>query len=233
MKDTRGFTLVEMLVVVPITLIVCVFMVSLLITKNGELYERNARIGLRIEGLTVLEKLQDELSFASRYNNDIRAPLSDPYAPSGGWVYNSTPPTLIIDLPAVDKPRSDPSRQFIYYTSGSYSGQIAVNNIIYYVSGTKLLRRVVIPTASQVSPTNYYKKTCPPANSSATCQADLTLSYHISSMVIHYFDTDNVAVDTNPTVADKIKVTLNMRDIVNGNQLDESISITIKKYNDF
>lgn len=232
MKD-KGFTLVEMLVVVPITLIVCVFMISLLITKNGELYERNARLGLRIEGLNVLEKLQDELSFASKYNNDLRAPLSDPYAPSGGWVFNSTPPTLIIDLPAVDKPRSDPSRQFVYYISGTYNGQIAVNNIIYYISGTNLFRRVVVPNPSQVSPANYYKKTCPSSNSSATCQADLSLSNHITSMVIGYYDTNNVAVNSSPTLADKIKVTLNMRDTVNGNQIDESVSITIKKYNDF
>lgn len=233
MKNQKGFTLVEMLIVVPITLIICMFMVSLLITKNGELYERNARLGLRIEGLTVLEKLQDELSFASKYNNDLRSPLSDPYAPSGGWVYNTNPPTLIIDLPAVDKPRSDPSRQFVYYISGSYSGQIAVNNIIYYISGTNLFRRVVVPTPSQVSPANYYKKTCPAASSSASCQADLNLSKHISSMVINYFDTNNLAVDSNPTAADKIKVTLNMRDTINGNQIDESVSITIKKYNDF
>jgi len=233
MKDNRGFTLVEMLVVVPITLIVCIFMVSLLISKNGELYERNARLSLRIEGLNVLEKLQDELSFASRYNNDLRAPLSDTNAPGGGWTYNSTPPTLIIDLPAVDKPRSDPSRQFVYYISGSYSGQIAVNNIIYYISGTNLFRRVVVPTPSQVSPVNYYKKTCPPSSSTASCQDDLNLSAHINSMVINYFDIDNAIVDSNPTAADKIKVTLNLSDIVNGNQINESVSITIKKYNDF
>lgn len=233
MRDSRGFTLVEMLVVVPITLIVCVFMVSLLISKNGELYERNARLGLRIEGLNVLEKLQDELSFASKYNNDLRAPLSDSNAPSGGWVYNSTPPTLIIDLPAVDKPRSDPSRQFVYYTSGSYTGQIAVNNIIYYLSGSNLLRRVVVPTPSQVSPVNYYKKTCPPGSATPSCQDDLNLSSHINSMTINYFDVDNLAVDSNPTAADKIKVTLNLRDTVNGNQISESVSITIKKYNDF
>lgn len=232
-KNQGGFTLVEMLVVVPITLIVCIFMVSLLISKNGELHERNARLGLRIEGLTVLEKLQDELSFASKYNDNIRAPLVDPNAPSGGWRYNSTPPTLIIDLPAVDKPRTDPSRQFVYYVSGPYNGQIAVNNVIYYVSGTKLLRRFVIPNPSSVSPPNYYKKTCPPGDTTSGCQDDLQLTARLSSMDIQYYDINNIAVNNNPTAADKIKVTLNMRDTVNGNQIDESVSITIKKYNDF
>lgn len=230
----RGFTLVEVVVVLPVVLITCVFLIGLLVSKNGELYERNARITLRLEGLLTLDKLQDELSFASKFNDNLRAPLSDPNAPSGGWKYNTTPSsTLIIDLPAIDKPRKDPSRQFVYYTSGTYAGQIAVNDIIYFVSGNTLWRRVVAPNTSQVSPANYFLKTCPESAATANCQKDLEMSRHVASMSVDYYDVDNVLVNNNPIVADKAKVTLNMTDTANGKQINETVSITVKKYNDF
>jgi hypothetical protein len=213
---------------------VCVVLISVLIGKNGEMYERNAHLALRMEGLNLLDKLQDELTFASRFDNNLNTALSDPNAPSGGWIYNTTPKnTLIVGLPAIDKPRSDPSRQFVYYISGSHNGEIAVNNIIYYVSGTRLLRRVVVPNASIVSPTNYFKKTCPPGDTTANCQDDLELSNKVQAFTVLYYDANNVAVQTNPELADKVKMTLGMHDMANGNSVDETISITVKKYNDF
>ncbi len=234
MKKQQGFTLIEVLVVLPITLIICVFLISLIISKNGELHERNGRVKLRLEGVLLLDKLQDELSFAAKFNDNLRAPLSDTNAPSGGWTYNTSPnSTLIIDLPGIDKPRTDPSRQFVYYISGSYSGQIAVNNIIYYVSGTELRRRVVVPNPSIVSPANYFKKTCPPESSELNCQDDLVLSSSVNQLRVDYYDTSNNLVNNNPTLAEKIKVTLDLEEMVNGKPIQETVSITVKKYNDF
>lgn len=232
-NDQRGFTLVEMLVVVPITLIVCVVLLSVLVSKNGELYERHARVNLRMEGLNLLDKLQDELTFSSRFNATLISDLDDPNDPSGGWDYDSTPNnTLIISLPAIDKPRSDPSRQFIYYDSGPNNGEIAINNIIYYVTGETLYRRVVVPNPNIVSPENFYVQTCPP-NDNTACQDDLEMSRNVASLQVEYFDENNVAVQNNPVLADKIKVTLGMTDMANGNEINETVSITVKKYNDF
>ncbi len=232
-RNQQGFTLVEMLVVVPITLIVCVVLVSVLVSKNGELYERNARVNLRMEGLNLLDKLQDELTFSSRFNATLISGLNDANDPPGGWDYDSTPNnTLIISLPAIDKPRSDPSRQFVYYNSGPNNGQIAINNIIYYVVGDKLYRRVVVPSPSVVSPANFFTQTCP-VNDNTPCQDDLEMSRNVDSLQVQYFDENNVAVQNNPVQADKVKVTLGMTDMANGNVINETISITVKKYNDF
>lgn len=229
-----GFTLVEMLVVVPITLIVCVVLISVLVSKNGELYERNARVALRMEGLNLLDKLQDELTFSNRFNSTLISELSDSSEPSGGWQYNTTPNnTLIISLPAIDKPRSDPSRQFVYYDSGPNNGEIAINNIIYYVDDGSLFRHVVTPDPDDVSPANYYIKTCALTDTTPSCQDDLELSTNVASLQIEYYDENNVAVQNNPVQADKIKVTLGMSDMANGRQIDETVSITVKKYNDF
>lgn len=232
-RNQRGFTLVEMLVVVPITLIVCVVLISILVSKNGELYERNARVNLRVEGLNLLDKLQDELTFSNKFNDTLISALDDDYEPGGGWQYDSSPSnTLIISLPAIDKPRSDPDRQFVYYTSGSLDGQIAINNIIYFVEDETLYRRVVTPDPGIVDPENYYEQTCP-VDQAPGCQDDLTMSQNVESLQVQYFDENNTDVQDNPDLADKIIVTLNMSDVSNGNDIDETVSITVKKYNDF
>lgn len=233
-RNQAGFTLVEMLVVVPITLIVCVVLLSVLVSKNGELYERNARVNLRMEGLNLLDKLQDELTFSNKFNPTLISDLNDPNDPNGGWNYNTTPSnTLIISLPGIDKPRSDPSRQFVYYTSGPNNGEIAINNIIYYVSNGALYRRVVTPDSDDVSPANFFKQTCPPGDTTPNCQDDLEMSRNVNRLRVSYFDLNNVAVQNNPGLADKIKVTLDLTDMANGNVIDETVSITVKKYNDF
>ncbi len=233
-SNQTGFTLVEMLVVVPITLIVCVVLLSVLVSKNGELYERNARVSLRMEGLNLLDKLQDELTFSNKFNATLINDLDDPNEPNGGWDYDSTPSnTLIISLPAIDKPRSEPSRQFVYYTTGPNNGDIAINNIIYYVSDGNLYRRVVTPDPADVAPANFFKKTCPPGDNTPNCQDDLEMSSKVETLSVTYFDENNIAVQNNPNLADKIKVTLNLTDMANGNVIDEAVSITVKKYNDF
>lgn len=234
LTNQSGFTLVEMLVVVPITLIVCVVLLSVLVSKNGELYERNARVSLRMEGLNLLDKLQDELTFSNRFNAGLISDLDDPNEPPGGWDYDSTPSnTLIISLPGIDKPRSDPSRQFVYYDSGPNNGEIAVNNIVYYVDDGQLYRRVVAPDPDIVSPANFFKQTCPPGDATPNCQDDLQMSTNVTSLQILYYDENNVAIQNNPGQADKIKVTLALSDTANGNVINESVSITVKKYNDF
>ena len=101
------------------------------------------------------------------------------------------------------------------------------------MSDGNLYRRVVTPDPADVAPANFFKKTCPPGDNTPNCQDDLEMSSKVETLSVTYFDENNIAVQNNPNLADKIKVTLNLTDMANGNVIDEAVSITVKKYNDF
>ncbi len=229
-KNQKGFTLAEMLVVAPIMILTGMILLGTMIDKNGEMYERSSRLNLQIEGQRLLQQMQDELFFASRFNQTLDTELTDSYQPGGGWNYNTSPnATLIISEIALDSYREDDDRTPVFYVSGPYVGDLAYNNLIYFVSGTTLFRRTVSPPSANVSPANFKKTTCPAGT--ANCPDDAPVSTKVQVFTVQYFDADDVSAGSDPTTAEKVKVSLTLTDQANGKTITESMSLTMKKLN--
>jgi len=240
----HGFTLIEMVIVLPIVSMIVILVFGYMFNSYGLMLQQNEEANLRLEGEVMLFDLEDELLFTTDYADTIKSDLSDPYAPSGGWTYNTNPDTLIIYETALTAPRRDPNRDFVYknqYGCGSSFNSLAINNLIYFTKQNTnnpyktLYRRTVIPTYS-VCNTNYKKFTCPAANvGTSPCTAqDSKLSENIIDFQIEYYDDNNVLIVAppgSPLSAEKVKLTATLGKQVYGKDITVRTSITMKKIN--
>lgn len=237
----RGFTLVEILVIAPVVMITIVITISFLFNLYGQLIQYGAKINLQSDAQTILFGLQDDLSFSKDFGTTKDTSLTDVYAPGGGWIYNSNPKTLILLSPAATANHRNPAREPVYINQlGCTPGvtletmqenTLAVNNIIYFVSGTNLYKRILSPpTGTSMCGTPYLKQTCPSANATTTCLKDILLSNNVSSFDVTYYDSSNTAI-TDPTTADKVKVDITLSIKAFSENVYASSSLTMRKFN--
>ena len=259
-KNENGFTMTELLVVIPLTSIILVTLVGSLFIQYTNVLAESARSELRTTGQRLLINLQDELLFTIAYGEQIDANLSDPFAPSGGWQHDSDPQTLIINEVALDSTRRDEDRHIVRRalntceTSAVTANPVAINNVVYFVQDEpdsnydSLRKRTLTPTFPTCSidlttgepctPTtatcldNVKRTTCPAGNVGAgNCTTeDSILTENVLDLDIKYFAQNNVET-TFPSSADKVEITLLMGDKVFGKEVEAEVKHTIRKIN--
>jgi type II secretory pathway pseudopilin PulG len=175
-----GFTLIELLIVSPVILIIAIGTVTFLFNEYGGLVKQSAQLNLQLEAQNILFGLQDDLWYANQFTSDLNSNLVDTYQPASGWTAATTPPTLIVSSAALTKNRRDPNRQLVYINEsscvppdGDGVNSVLFNNVIYFVSGTRLYKRVVsAPSSLPTCGTSFFKQSCPAAQATPACPAD-------------------------------------------------------------
>jgi len=239
-KNKRsGFTILEILIALPLVTILSVVISSTVFNQYGQLLQGSARARLRVEGETTLLSLEDELLFTTNFAIGKSTDLVDVNAPSGGWTDNTTPTeTLIVYETALDADRRDPNRDFIYKKQGSCgsSYNIAINNIMYFTTDNPgdnyrtLYRRTLVPQYVTCG-INFKTQTCPRTALASPCvQVDAELSNKVVDFQLSYFDENNIEV-TNPLSAELIKMTLVLGERIYGKDISVATTIAMKKIN--
>ena len=259
-KKQAGFTLVELLVTVPIFIISIAVLIGFLITLYTALLQKDAESEMALEGQQVLSTVQDDLFFARNFAESTSSIMVDADGPGGhasGWTYNTSPnDTLIVYEMALDKVREDPTRAVVYQKTAASGNSCdpasielnppVLNNLIYYVSGTNLRRRVLVPDPTQSRcATPFRKQTCSTDKTriqqtaggpvSVACAADSTLASDIKNFSVDYYDADNNLIDLanggSPLQAERITVKLTLSKIINAIEVDHTSQLTITKIN--
>lgn len=239
----NGFSLVEIVIVLPIISIILLGMMDFTIRQYAKMHNETSRANLRLEAETMLLDLEDELLFTTEYAQTKSSDLTDTWQPSGGWTYNTTPDTMIVYETALTAPRRNPNREFVYKNTYGCTGSnapynpIAINNLMYFTvqnPGTAyrtLYRRTIVPAYATCN-TNYKVKTCPAANvgSNGCTRADSKLSEKVVDFQVDYFDDNNVAT-ADPLAAEKVKITVILGEKLFGDPVTVKSSITMKKIN--
>lgn len=197
LRAQRGFTIVELTVVVSVTAIVAVVFLGVVtnyfvvITRNNELTD------LTINSQNLLRTTVENI----RYGNGVEQTntISDPNAPSGGWNTSNTSFVIVIPVPAEDS-----SKNYIIDPS---TGSPYMNELVYYKNGTTLLQRTLAnPNATD----NTLSTSCPASLATPTCRADKLLATYVSSMTFTLYD-QNAATTTNTALARSININLTMQ----------------------
>lgn len=259
-NSEKGFTMTELVIVIPLTSIILITLVGSLFIEYTNILAESARSELRTTGQRLLINLQDELLFTIAYGEQLDANLSDSNAPSGGWRHDSTPQTLIINEVALDSTRRDEDRNIIRReinnceTSGITANPVSINNVIYFVQDnadsiySNLIKRTIIPTFPTCSIDSVTDLPCSPTTATCidnakqtscpvgglgtnNCRAqDSVLSENVLDIEIDYFAEDNIAV-AFPSAADKVEITLTLGDKVFGKEVEAVVKHTIRKIN--
>lgn len=255
-----GFTLAELVIVLPVATIITVSLVSILFTQYGSVLAESSRANLRASGQALLTTMQDELLFTIEYGHTLQENLSDPNDPSGGWTYDTDPDTLIIHEIALDGTRADDNRNIIRRrvsnceSSTITSNPVALNTIIYFIEPiansqfSRLVKRTITPeyntcsidrtTGDPCTPTtstcfdNAKETTCPEGvvGTGSCSRADSILSEKVLDFSVRYFAVNNV--ETNfPSAGQKIEVSLTLGDNVYGRDVEVEVNHTVRKIN--
>jgi Tfp pilus assembly protein PilV len=233
-----GFTLIEVLILSPILMVTVVLLMSYLFNQYGQLTQQGALINLQTEAQNIVFSMQDDLFFARSFESNKNTNLTDTYQPSGGWKSNTTPPTLIISDVALTTNRRSATRIPVYINTYGCSPQATLEqndelfqNTIYFVSGTNLYKRILsAPSTLSICGTPFQKQTCPSGHETATCPLDRKLTDKLNTFSITYYDTDN-NVTTTPENAEKVKVSIQLKDKAFAEDIYADSSITLRKLN--
>ena len=232
-----GFTLVELLIMAPIMIVTIVLLMSYMFNQFGQLTQQGAQINLQVDAQAITFSMQDDIFFASNFAKNINANLADSYQPSGGWTYNTTPQTLIISTLALTHSHRAAEREPVYInTEGCDEADLLnnaelYNNIIYFVSGTNLYKRILsAPASMSTCGTSHQKQSCPEANASSTCPPDRLLTDKLESFTVSYLDTNNTVV-SDPETAERVKIDIQLKDRAFAEDIYSTSSVTYRKLN--
>jgi prepilin-type N-terminal cleavage/methylation domain-containing protein len=256
----NGFSIIELLIVLPIVSIVVIVLISALFSQYATVLAETSRTELRASGQTILINLQDELLFTMAYGEELEGRLVDVNEPSGGWNYDTNPQTLIINEIALDSTRRDETRHIVRQrvnnceSSSITANPLAVNNTIYFVQPnsdfpySNLFKRTITPTydlcsidintGNPCTPTttncrSNAKQTSCPTNLVGTgnCTTeDSLLTDKVLDFRIKYFTEGNIETPI-PSSAEKIEIELDLGDKVFGKEIDITVKHTIRKIN--
>lgn len=236
-RKQAGFTLVEILVVAPLMMVTIIVMMTYLFNQFGQLTQEGSRLRLTTDAQLITLSIQDDIYFASAFGSAKNSNLVDNYAPSGGWVHNTNPETLIISTAALTSSNRDADRKPVYINtvgcdeSVVEDNSVLQNNIILFVSGGKLYKRILsAPVGMATCGTSFQKQTCPEANATQTCQKDILLSDKLHQFNVTYYDEENDEVST-PEQAHLVKIEVTLKDRAFAEDVYGSSNITLKRLN--
>ncbi|MDB5168929.1 MAG: hypothetical protein JWO41_285 [Candidatus Saccharibacteria bacterium] len=237
-RNELGFTIVELMVICPILMAVIAFMMSYLFRQFGELTKNSTQVNLQVTAQAAIFNLQDDVFFANAFVSDLNTGLTDSYAPSGGWVASSNPLKFIISTPAETGSHRSASRSAVYINTLGCSPQSTkelndplYENIIIFTSGTNLYKRIVTaPSTMATCGTSFRKQTCPAANASPSCPADILLTDRLSSMTVTYKNSSGTVV-TTPEQASLVAINLTLTDTAFAEPVSATSTITLRRLN--
>ena len=117
-------------------------------------------------------------------------------------------------------------------STGLFINGVAIGDATYWAkSGTNLYKRILTaPSTMSICGTPFQKQTCPSGHTSATCPLDKQLTDKLNSFSITYYDTGN-NVTTTPENAEKVKVSIQLKDKAFAEDIYANSSITLRKLN--
>lgn len=175
----EGFTVVELLVVMVIFGMVMGTLSLLFSTNLGIVNENHVRATLENNARIAARRIQEDIELAAQTLSTNQ--VVDTYN-AGGWTAQTTHPgVLIAESLAID------TDDELMIDSGTF---IAVkNNVVYYLDGTTLYRRMLANPTTLPGQTNSETSTCPPGTGG--CKEDRKILENVKSFTIEHFDSGN------------------------------------------
>lgn len=195
-RSQAGFTITELLVVISVMAIIGVIFLGVASSFFTTINRNNQRTEMTIASQNLLRSTVESL----RYGDGVRQTnqITDPNAPSGGWNTSNTAFVIIIAVPALNSSKS--------YITDPNTGSPYMNELVYYKSGTSLMRRKL---ANPSATGNTMTTTCPANQASASCPADTDMADYFKSMTFTLYDQD-AAQTTTAADARSVNITLVM-----------------------
>lgn len=245
-QRSKGFTLVEMLVVAPLVILVIGGIIALMVNVVGDVLVTRDKSAMTYNIQNALDLIEQDTRLSHQFlttTGTLTAPQGSDSNFTGTAAFTNTS-NLILSANATDKNPADTTRQLIYYANQPNAcgatqsfNTIFTTKIIYFIKSGSLWRREAVPswTASTVCATPWQRNTCSPGYTAAQCQTtDTQIMPNVSSWNVKYY-TDASSVtelsDANAGSASTIEVTINGSKNTAGRTFTASGVIRVNKLN--
>lgn len=249
-SQSRGFTLVEIMVISPIIILAIGAFIAMIITMTGEVLSSRAANMLAYDVQDALNRIEQDVKLSGTFLAENNVPVSSSTGQGWGPSYNnkftnvssSRGDALILNSLVTNKNPLDPDSRALYLadspspcSSDSYiRNKPLMMNIVYFVEDGALWRRTIMPsnynTESQLcGGTSWYQPSCKPGKTSSFCKTeDIRVINGISGedFSVSYFLKVS---DNDPNlVAESVSSSVSERNGVLGGLQTAEIKITAK-----
>lgn len=152
LASRRGFTLVEMLVIIPVVMLTVLTIVAFIVVLTGDVLQSRERTRIVYDVETSLDRIEQDVRLANQFMNSLA--VNSPQGPGSGGATGTfqSSSSLLAQQNATTKNPIDPTRQLVYLANQPHpcgiNSQFNANlNVysIYFVQNSTLYRRSVVP----------------------------------------------------------------------------------------
>ena len=176
MRKDKGFTIVELVIAIPVIIIVMVGVMGFLITLLTDFSNQRVKQTLGVTGQTALQQIEADVKLSSAFlTTTDNSTYPDTYRPNNSeWSIAGSSAsfrTLILQTYATDSNPLADIRSPVYINvegcSGSarYANKVLSNTTIYFIKGSSLYRRILTnpatATPNYTCGTPFQAKSCP------------------------------------------------------------------------
>ena len=256
-EKSKGFTLVELLIIAPIVVILVSGFVALMITMVGDVLLTRSQTNATYESQDALDRIERDTRLSNSFLTTTGT-LPSPQGSDGGFTgtaaFTNTSNTIILsELPTDANPAST-TRWLIYYANqpnACGSQQETANvpftvRIVYFINNGSLWRRTIVPdfnhnttvdsqTICSTTHDPWQVNSCSPGYSATRCKTqDEELVKNITSLGVKYYSSPSGTTDLGPTgaaAATTIETTINTSSSAAGRTYTSSVSLRATRLN--
>jgi Tfp pilus assembly protein PilV len=249
---TRGFTLIEVLMIAPIVVLTIGTFVGLMVVMVGDVVSTRDRTVITYDTQNALNRIEQDTRLSTQFlvtSGTQTSPQGSDSNFTGTAAFTNTNSLILSEL-ATDKNPADPSRALVYFVNqpnpcGATQrfNRVLLTKVIYFIKSGSLWRRTIVPTYNTNStPDNnsvctnpWQLDSCSPGYSAAICQTnDEEVMKNIDSMSVGYYTDADSTVDqgaANALTANTIGVTIVAKKSVAGRDIDNTGTMRATKLN--
>jgi hypothetical protein len=227
-QTSKGFTLVEVLVIAPIVILAIGTFIGLMVSLVGNVIVTRNSTSQTFDITSALDQMEQDVRLSTEFpvtTGTLPSPQGRNNNFTGTSAFTSSD-SLVLTTAATDRPPSDANRRILYYanqpnpctdTNLTNSPNVVYNRIftvtnIYFIKDSALWKRTYVPTynTSISSPDQntlctssvyspWPRNTCSPGYTASRCQTqDTKLVDNITSSSVKYFATSGSTTDGGP-----------------------------------
>jgi Tfp pilus assembly protein PilE len=249
--SSKGFTLVELLIIAPIVVVLVSGFVALMISMVGDVLTTREQTNATYESQDALDRIERDTRLSNTFlttTGTLTSPQGSDNSFNGTAAFTNTSSTLILNELATDANPASTTRWLIYYANqpNACGSQQETSNVpftirvVYFLKNGSLWRRTIVPdfnhnaivdaqTICATTHDPWQQNSCSPGYTDARCKTeDEQIVRNVTSFTMKYYSSPSGTTDLGPTGAagaTTVETTINTGNSIAGRAYTSSVSL--------
>lgn len=247
---TSGFTLVEMIVVIPMIILIVAVMIGFMVALIGSAVGSAQKTNVIYNTQEALNQIERDTSLSQSFLTSYTPPSPQDINNTGTVAFtsaNGNTTSIIFSSYSTTQNPMTAGREIVYYANQPHACTLDykantpfLHRIVYFVKNGTLYRRSIVPPNNQNATVDanttcakpWQRGSCAAGITGATClTVDVPLVSSVSSLNLMYYKKSSPGVSVDPSLADSLQVTITTTTTVIGDPATYSLSVAASRLN--